>query len=147
MTELWQAFALIFSMMIVGGFIASSWVSFITVVLYRKQFDRKPNGRSQCACGRQLRWSENLPVVGWMRIRGVASCCGAQVPRYIVYTESLAFLGGALILLGVSLIVLLPSSIVLAVCCVMAGGIIFAGTCVHLKVKIPQIAKEMANTP
>ena len=42
--------------------------------------------RSRCpACGHQLAWHENLPVVGWLRLKGRCSACSARIsPRYPV---------------------------------------------------------------
>ena len=35
--------------------------------------------RSACpACGHQLAWHENLPVLGWLRLRGRCSACPMQ---------------------------------------------------------------------
>lgn len=36
--------------------------------------------RSACpACGHQLAWHENLPVLGWLRLRGKCSACGTRI--------------------------------------------------------------------
>lgn len=36
--------------------------------------------RSRCpACGHQIAWHENLPVVGWLLLRGRCSACGARI--------------------------------------------------------------------
>ncbi len=59
--------------------------SFATAVAYRV-----PRGlpfameRSQCpACGEPIAARDNLPVVGWLLLRGRARCCGAPIsPRY-----------------------------------------------------------------
>jgi leader peptidase (prepilin peptidase)/N-methyltransferase len=39
---------------------------------------------SRCpACGHQIRWHENIPVLGWLRLRGRCSACQAPIsPRY-----------------------------------------------------------------
>jgi leader peptidase (prepilin peptidase)/N-methyltransferase len=39
---------------------------------------------SRCpACGHVLRWHENLPLVGWLRLRGKCSACASPIsPRY-----------------------------------------------------------------
>lgn len=52
--------------------------------------------RSQCVCGRVLRAWENVPVLGWVRCRGVAACCGAQIPVWYVRTEWYGLVTGAL---------------------------------------------------
>lgn len=36
--------------------------------------------RSACpACGHQLAWHENLPLLGWLRLRGRCAACGANI--------------------------------------------------------------------
>jgi leader peptidase (prepilin peptidase) / N-methyltransferase len=42
--------------------------------------------RSHCtACGHQLAWHENIPLLGWLRLRGRCSACQAAIsPRYPV---------------------------------------------------------------
>jgi len=42
--------------------------------------------RSRCpACGHQLRWHENLPLLGWLLLRGRCSACGTRISaRYPV---------------------------------------------------------------
>ena len=36
--------------------------------------------RSSCpACGHQIRWHENLPVLGWLRLGGKCSACGTRI--------------------------------------------------------------------
>jgi leader peptidase (prepilin peptidase)/N-methyltransferase len=40
--------------------------------------------RSRCPhCGHVLRWHENLPLLGWLRLKGRCSACGGAIsPRY-----------------------------------------------------------------
>jgi leader peptidase (prepilin peptidase)/N-methyltransferase len=40
--------------------------------------------RSRCpACGHVLGWTENLPLLGWLRLRGRCAACGTRIPiRY-----------------------------------------------------------------
>ena len=42
--------------------------------------------RSRCpACGHQLAWHENMPLVGWLRLKGRCAACSARIsPRYPV---------------------------------------------------------------
>ena len=36
--------------------------------------------RSSCpACGHAIRWHENIPVLGWLRLRGRCSACGTRI--------------------------------------------------------------------
>jgi leader peptidase (prepilin peptidase)/N-methyltransferase len=61
------------------------WGSFFNVAIYRW-----PRGMSvvtppsHCpACGAPVRWRHNLPIVGYLILRGRADCCGAKLtPRY-----------------------------------------------------------------
>ncbi|MFT4512659.1 MAG: leader peptidase (prepilin peptidase)/N-methyltransferase [Planctomycetota bacterium] len=62
--------------------------SFLNVVIWRlPQEDparRKLGGRSHCpSCGVQIRWFDNVPILGWLILRGKARCCGKTFsPRY-----------------------------------------------------------------
>lgn len=77
--------------------------SFLCVVAERVPKGQGIGGRSRCACGRQLAWRENLPVVGWVAARGRARCCGARIPVYYLAAEiglaaawaAAAWIGGA----------------------------------------------------
>lgn len=56
--------------------------SFLNVVIWRlPQEDpqqRSLGGRSKCPhCRAPIRWHDNLPVFGWLLLRGRARCCGA----------------------------------------------------------------------
>lgn len=83
-----------------GAVLGACLASFGCVVSERVPAGRGINGRSQCACGRQLRASENIPVIGWLRARGGTACCGATLPARYVQWE-LAYAGwGALVLGG-----------------------------------------------
>jgi len=61
--------------------------SFLGVVADRGWRGAAIGKRSNCICGRQLRWWENLPVVGFVLLRGRAQCCGARIPARYVLTE------------------------------------------------------------
>ena len=39
---------------------------------------------SRCpSCGHRIRWHENVPVLGWLRLRGRCAACGTRIsPRY-----------------------------------------------------------------
>lgn len=78
--------------------------SFLNVVIYRL-----PRGEnlafpaSHCtACGTPIRAHDNLPVLGWLLLRGRARCCKAPIsPRYPLVELLGGLLGGALIQVGV----------------------------------------------
>lgn len=61
--------------------------SFIGVVVERVPEGRSIQGRSMCACGRQLRAWENVPVVAWVALRGRARCCGSEIPGWYTALE------------------------------------------------------------
>jgi leader peptidase (prepilin peptidase)/N-methyltransferase len=61
------------------------WGSFLNVVIYRVPRDMSVvRPASHCpACGKPIRAWDNVPVLGWLLLRGKARCCGAKVsPRY-----------------------------------------------------------------
>lgn len=74
------------------GFIGGSIASFLGVVFERVPKGESINGRSVCACGRQLKWYENVPIIGWLRIKGTAKCCGAKLPVHYLMTEIIGFI-------------------------------------------------------
>ncbi|MCA8953398.1 MAG: prepilin peptidase [Planctomycetes bacterium] len=58
--------------------------SFLNVVIHRlPQEDpakRSLGGRSRCPhCGVQIPWHDNLPVLGWILLRGRGRCCGKPI--------------------------------------------------------------------
>ncbi len=62
--------------------------SFLNVVIWRlPQEDparRTLGGRSHCpGCGKMISWHDNVPVLGWLMLRGKARCCATTIsPRY-----------------------------------------------------------------
>jgi leader peptidase (prepilin peptidase) / N-methyltransferase len=45
--------------------------------------------RSRCPhCGHQLRWHENLPVIGWLRLRGKCASCKAPISKRYPLVEA-----------------------------------------------------------
>jgi leader peptidase (prepilin peptidase)/N-methyltransferase len=78
--------------------------SFLNVVIYRL-----PRGEniafpaSHCtSCGTPIRPFDNLPVLGWLFLRGKARCCKAPIsPRYPLVELLGGLLGGALIQVAV----------------------------------------------
>ena len=78
--------------------------SFLNVVIHRL-----PRGEnlafpaSHCpSCGTPIRAFDNLPVLGWLRLRGKARCCKAPIsPRYPLVELLGGLLGGALIQVAV----------------------------------------------
>lgn len=60
--------------------------SFATVVAYRvPRGDSIVTGRSKCpSCGTQIAWYDNIPLVGYLLLRGRCRSCGQAIsPRYL----------------------------------------------------------------
>lgn len=50
--------------------------SFLNVVILRLPRGETLGGRSHCACGQLIHWHDNIPILGWLLLRGRARCCG-----------------------------------------------------------------------
>ncbi len=74
------------------GFLGASLSSFASVVKERTKRHESINGRSHCVCGRQLKWYENVPIIGWLRIGGITKCCNAKLPASYLIGEIVGFL-------------------------------------------------------
>jgi leader peptidase (prepilin peptidase) / N-methyltransferase len=88
----------------VGVSFGLAFGSFLNVVIYRL-----PRGESvafpasHCTtCGTPIRVVDNLPVLGWLMLRGRARCCKSPIsPRYPLVELLGGLLGGALIQVAV----------------------------------------------
>jgi leader peptidase (prepilin peptidase)/N-methyltransferase len=91
-----RGFALVFGLL---------WGSFLNVVIYRVPRDMsviRPG--SHCpACGKPVRAWDNVPLLGYLLLRGRARCCGAKMSARYPLVEAI---GGALSLAIVEAIVL-----------------------------------------
>ncbi len=65
----------------------ASWASFFGVVIERGKNGESIQGRSHCACGRQLKWYENIPAIGWLRTLGRTKCCNGRIPAWYFFSE------------------------------------------------------------
>ncbi len=75
---------------IVAGFFGAALASFLGVVGERVPRHETLGGRSHCVCGADL-GGTNIPIVGWLVLRGRARCCGARIPvRYVLAEAYLA---------------------------------------------------------
>lgn len=74
---------------LMGGILGGAFASFLGVVLERIPRGESIRGRSRCACGRQLAAHENIPVIGWLRVRGTTTCCRRPLPRSYLLGELL----------------------------------------------------------
>jgi prepilin signal peptidase PulO-like enzyme (type II secretory pathway) len=79
-----------------GLFVAAAFVvgaivgSFLNVVVYRVPAGRSVvAGRSACpACGRPVRARDNVPVFGWLMLRGRCRDCGTAIPATYAIVEA-----------------------------------------------------------
>lgn len=68
--------------------------SFLNVVIWRLQQEdprqRSLLGRSHCPhCGAAIPWFRNVPVLGWLALRGRAACCGKAIAVRYPLVEAL----------------------------------------------------------
>jgi leader peptidase (prepilin peptidase) / N-methyltransferase len=79
-----------------GLFVAAAFIvgaivgSFLNVVAYRVPAGRSVvAGRSACpACGRPVRARDNVPVFGWLMLRGRCRDCGTAIPATYAIVEA-----------------------------------------------------------
>jgi leader peptidase (prepilin peptidase)/N-methyltransferase len=74
--------------------------SFLNVALYRlPRGESLLNPPSRCpSCGTQLAWRDNVPLFGWLLLRGKCRYCAAPVsPRYplVELAVAIVFVGVA----------------------------------------------------
>ncbi len=84
-------------LLLCGFFLGGSIASFLGVVIERVPKHESIMGRSHCACGRQLKWYENVPVLGWLAARGRTKCCNQKIPVWYFISELIAGIIGLLI--------------------------------------------------
>jgi leader peptidase (prepilin peptidase)/N-methyltransferase len=76
---------------VAGAFVAGAIIgSFLNVVGHRVPAGRSVvAGRSACpACGRPVRPRDNVPVLGWLMLRGRCRDCGAAIPATYALVEA-----------------------------------------------------------
>ena len=97
---------------LLAGWFGAATASFLGVVAERGWRGAAVTKRSTCVCDRQLLWWENIPVFGWVLLRGIARCCKTPIPKRYVLTETaMALAVGTAALLGVlHAVVALPLS-------------------------------------
>lgn len=81
--------------------------SFLNVCIYRWPAEQSViRPRSRCpACGEQIRWYDNIPVVSWLWLRGACRYCGAPISvQYPIIELAVAVIWlGAVIRFGPSI--------------------------------------------
>ena len=91
----WDAY-----LVVVAGLLGLIFGSFATVVAYRvPRGESIVTGRSHCpSCGKQIAWFENIPLFGYLVLRGKCRHCGAPIsPRYPLIEGACGVLFAALV--------------------------------------------------
>lgn len=96
-------YASLILLLILAFFFGGALASFAGVVIERVPKGESIMGRSHCACGRQLKGYENVPVIGWLAIGGKTKCCGTKLPVWYLLFE----LGAGLLFASVAAFLLL----------------------------------------
>lgn len=67
--------------MVYAGLVGACVGSFLNVCVYRWPEDRSVvSPPSSCpACGTRIRWYDNVPVLGWLWLRGRCRACGTRI--------------------------------------------------------------------
>lgn len=65
--------------------------SFLNVVIYRLPLDKSLlSPPSHCPhCGKSINPSDNIPIIGWLLLRGKARCCGKKISGRYPFLEAL----------------------------------------------------------
>ena len=64
--------------------------SFLNVVIYRLPKEESiVTPGSHCACGRPIKWHDNIPILSWLLLRGRARCCGRSFSVRYPFVELL----------------------------------------------------------
>lgn len=68
-------------LMVYAGILGACVGSFLNVCVYRWPEDQSVvSPPSTCPnCGSRIRWYDNVPVLGWLRLRGKCRACGAPI--------------------------------------------------------------------
>lgn len=74
--------------------LGASMASFIAAMVERLPTGESPNTPSHCACGRNLKPWENVPLLGWLSLKvfhgGKTKCCGAKLPAWYFLMEAIS---------------------------------------------------------
>ncbi len=140
------------------GILGSCVGSFLNVCIHRM-----PKGESvvtpgsHCACGQPIPFWLNLPLVGWLSLRGRARCCGAKIPvRYplvelitaLLFVAAWTMLAGPKVAIAwvfLSLLILLAGCDLDEMTVPDAPNFALVGTGVILAMLVPSLFGESAH--
>jgi Bacterial Peptidase A24 N-terminal domain len=105
---------------LVGAALGACVGSFLSCAAWRIPQRVSLSGRSICpSCGVQLKERWNLPIVGWLALRGRSGCCRQPIsPRYIGLEALAALVGGLL----AAVVGLVPTFAVAVATILVVGG-------------------------
>jgi leader peptidase (prepilin peptidase)/N-methyltransferase len=81
-----------------GGSFGAIFSSFYSLVYYRIPRNESINGRSHCICGKIIPYYENIPIFGYIFLKGKSSCCKTTIPKNLFIAEIITFVIAGLIL-------------------------------------------------
>lgn len=74
--------------------LGASMASFIAAMVERLPRGESSNTPSHCACGRNLKPWENVPLLGWLTLKvlhgGKTKCCGVTLPAWYFLMEAIS---------------------------------------------------------
>lgn len=82
-----------------GGLLGACVGSFLNVVIYRLPIGESlVSPPSHCpACGSAIRWYDNVPILGWLVLRGRCRDCGVAISSRYAIVEAITGLLGAVL--------------------------------------------------
>ncbi|QMU96533.1 prepilin peptidase [Microbacterium esteraromaticum] len=90
-------------LIVVAGLYGLVIGSFLNVVAYRVPAGIPLIRESRCpSCAARIRWWQNVPVFGWLALRGRCAACGAQIPARYPVVEALTGVLFAAVTAGVA---------------------------------------------
>ena len=70
-----------------GALIGPALMSFGCVFIERGKSSISLLGRSNCICGVEIPWYNNIPILSYALLRGKAACCKCRIPIWYWYAE------------------------------------------------------------
>jgi leader peptidase (prepilin peptidase) / N-methyltransferase len=108
-----------------AGLLAGSFANVVIHRVPRRESLARPGSRCP-ACAAPIAWHDNLPLVGWLLLRGRCRACRGRIPvRYLAVELAVAVLWSLLAfrLAGVGLAWAVPAYLALAFVCVVLSVI------------------------
>ena len=107
-----------------GGVFGAVIGSYLTCVTWRIPRRMSILGRSICpACGQELQARWNVPIFGWLVLRGRARCCGARIPVRYPLIELAAAIVGAIVGAAAGIIVVFAVGVAIIVLSVLVSAL------------------------